>query len=151
MKGREKCEFLRSIRKDIADKNGIKYDPKPCTHEGDCLGVCPACEHEAEYIMDELRKMKVDGKDIDVTTERLLALERDINTREVDNEEEVLMGEPIFDDNEVEDGEDNVLMGDVAAPDYFDKEAYVEPPLMGDVVMPNDWEEEDNKEEEMIT
>ena len=54
--GKRKCEALKNIRKQVADANGIKYDPTPCTHKGDCLGTCPKCEAEVKYIENELRK-----------------------------------------------------------------------------------------------
>ena len=67
MDGKEKCEFLRTFRKKIAEDNGIVLEQKDCTHEGDCLGTCPMCDAEAAFLMDELKKkevihIKADGK-----------------------------------------------------------------------------------------
>lgn len=50
------CETLRSIRKQVADANGIPYKPHVCTYEGPCSGSCPLCEAEAKYIETELEK-----------------------------------------------------------------------------------------------
>ncbi|MBR4714134.1 MAG: hypothetical protein IKP27_10715 [Paludibacteraceae bacterium] len=50
------CKTLRSIRKQIADANGIPYKPHVCTYEGPCSGSCPLCEAEARYIETELEK-----------------------------------------------------------------------------------------------
>lgn len=44
---RATCETLKSIRKQIADANGIAYEPNICTYEGPCMGICPVCEAEA--------------------------------------------------------------------------------------------------------
>ena len=49
-KGKKTCEVLRAVRKRVADLNGIQYVPVECTHEGDCIGTCPACERERQYV-----------------------------------------------------------------------------------------------------
>lgn len=59
--GKKKCEFLKSVRKRIADTNNIPYSPKQCTHEGECKGTCPACESEARYIEKQLDIRRLTG------------------------------------------------------------------------------------------
>ena len=44
MKGKDKCELLRSIRQSIAELNGIQYSPKECDHDECTIGTCPLCE-----------------------------------------------------------------------------------------------------------
>lgn len=61
MKGKEKCELLKSIRRDIAEKNGIKLEIPECTHKGDCLGSCPRCEAEVKYLERQLDARKKRG------------------------------------------------------------------------------------------
>ena len=53
-RGKSICEYLKSIRKQIAKANGIDYSPIQCTHKGDCAGTCPACEQEREYLEHQL-------------------------------------------------------------------------------------------------
>ena len=53
-RGKSICEYLKSIRKQIAKANGIDYSPMQCTHKGDCAGTCPACEQEREYLEHQL-------------------------------------------------------------------------------------------------
>ena len=53
-RGKSICEYLKSIRKQIAKANGIDYSPIHCTHKGDCAGTCPACEQEREYLERQL-------------------------------------------------------------------------------------------------
>ena len=53
-KGKKTCEVLRAVRKRVADLNGIQYVPVECTHEGDCIGTCPACERERQYVEEQL-------------------------------------------------------------------------------------------------
>ncbi len=48
------CETLKTIRKQVADANGIVYTPAKCDFEGVCTGTCPACESEREYIENQL-------------------------------------------------------------------------------------------------
>ena len=65
MKGKEICEELKRIRKEIARRNDIDYTPAECTNEEDCAGVCPTCEREAAFIIDELMKRDAAGLPID--------------------------------------------------------------------------------------
>ena len=60
-KGRSTCKLLKDIRQQIADANGISYQPKECHHEGDCAGTCPACEEEIRYLERELKARKGNG------------------------------------------------------------------------------------------
>ena len=60
-KGKSTCKLLKDIRQQIADANGISYQPKECQHKGDCAGTCPACEEEIRYLERELRARKGNG------------------------------------------------------------------------------------------
>ena len=60
-KGRSTCKLLKSIRQQIADANGISYQPKECHHKGDCAGTCSACEAEIRYLERELKARKGNG------------------------------------------------------------------------------------------
>ena len=60
-KGKSTCKLLKSIRQQIADANGISYQPKECHHKGDCAGTCPACEEEIRYLERELKVRKGNG------------------------------------------------------------------------------------------
>ena len=61
VKGRSTCKLLKDIRQQIADANGISYQPKECHHKGDCAGTCPACEEEIRYLERELKARKGNG------------------------------------------------------------------------------------------
>ena len=61
VKGKSTCKLLKSIRQQIADANGISYQPKECHHKGDCTGTCPACEEEIRYLERELKARKGNG------------------------------------------------------------------------------------------
>ena len=60
-KGKSTCKLLKDIRQQIADANGISYQPKECQHKGDCAGTCPACEEEIRYLERELKVRKCNG------------------------------------------------------------------------------------------
>ena len=60
-KGKSTCKLLKDIRQQIADANGISYQPKECHHKGDCAGTCPACEEEIRYLEHELKARKGNG------------------------------------------------------------------------------------------
>ena len=64
--GKTTCNQLKAIRKQIADANGIAYEPHECTFEGECRGTCPACEGEMRYIERELQRRQSLGKKIAV-------------------------------------------------------------------------------------
>ena len=60
-KGKSTCKLLKDVRQQIADANGISYQPKECHHKGDCAGTCPACEEEIRYLERELKARKGNG------------------------------------------------------------------------------------------
>ena len=55
-KEKEKCNFLKKIRKDIAKKLGIDLKQKECTFDGECSGTCPACQMEEKILNEQLLK-----------------------------------------------------------------------------------------------
>ena len=61
VKGKSTCKLLKDIRQQIADANGISYQPKEGHHKGDCAGTCPACEEEIRYLERELKARKGNG------------------------------------------------------------------------------------------
>lgn len=108
MTGKEKCELLKTIRRKIAEMNGIDYYPEPCLHEGDCPGFCPHCDQEAAYLMAELKKKEAAGSPIRIDASSIGEFESLINTsveeeqvetavlgmEEMLPEREVLLGKP---------------------------------------------------------
>lgn len=66
MKGKEKCYLLNELRQKIADENNIDFNIEKCTFEGECLGTCPKCEAELEFLENELNKKQRSGKKINI-------------------------------------------------------------------------------------
>lgn len=93
MAGKDKCEFLKGIRKRMAEANGIPYEPRECTFEGDCIGTCPYCEKEAAEI---LSKLKEKGENIIKTdTETIATFEEN---KKMSDDYEVYAGSLVNDD-----------------------------------------------------
>ena len=124
MKGKEKCEKLKSIRKIIAERNGIDYTPADCNHEGECKGVCPACDRETEYVMGEIQKRLEKGLPVDMDIDMLEQLEEEDEELSITDENiEIDTTKGIIPDEEYLMGESQpveyFLQGDIAAPDDF--------------------------------
>ena len=65
-RGRNICNTLKAIRKQIADANGINYSPEECHFKGECKGTCPKCEQDVRDLEYELRLREMAGKAIKV-------------------------------------------------------------------------------------
>ncbi len=65
-RGRNICNTLKAIRKQIADANGIEYSPEECHFKGECKGTCPKCEQDVRDLEYELRLREMAGKAIKV-------------------------------------------------------------------------------------
>ena len=63
--GKEKCEILRRIRQDVAERYGLQYTPSECKHQGDCAGTCPKCDAELEDLQRQLESRGI--SDINLT------------------------------------------------------------------------------------
>lgn len=61
MNGKQKCNILKNIRRDIAKANGIPLNIPECTHTGDCPGTCPRCEAEVRFLERGLEARKKRG------------------------------------------------------------------------------------------
>ena len=55
--GKALCEYLRSVRKEIAKANGIDLKTEECTYNGPCAGTCPRCDEEIWHLNAELGKI----------------------------------------------------------------------------------------------
>ena len=65
-RGKSICNVLKTIRKQVAEANEIKYEPRECHHQGECRGTCPACEAEIRYIERQLDIRKQLGKAVTI-------------------------------------------------------------------------------------
>jgi hypothetical protein len=63
-KGKDKCDFLRNIRRQVADQYGLRYEPRECHHEGDCPGTCPVCDAELRDLQRQLTERGIENIDV---------------------------------------------------------------------------------------
>lgn len=61
MTGKEKCEVLKKIRRDVAAANDIPLEQPECPHKGECTGTCPRCEAEVKSLENALADRKKRG------------------------------------------------------------------------------------------
>ncbi len=61
-RGKNICNELKKVRRRIAEENGIPLEVKECTYKGECLGTCPRCEAEVQYLERELVRRLSLGK-----------------------------------------------------------------------------------------
>lgn len=47
---KDKCKYLKAIRKKICEEKNIPLEIKECDFEGRCVGTCPQCEYELDFI-----------------------------------------------------------------------------------------------------
>lgn len=139
MKGKELCEFLKSIRQKIADANGIPYTTRECTHKGDCPGTCPLCDAELDDLQQKIDAMVEEGKKVNLNVL-------------TDEEKQVFFSQVDLPLDE-EDGE-HILMGDVAPADEWEDDevevtmgmpAMPREPLAGIPALPDDVDPVPNK------
>ena len=61
--GKNICNELKTIRRRIAEENGIPLEIPECTYNGPCRGTCPQCEAEVRFLetalADRIRLGKV--------------------------------------------------------------------------------------------
>lgn len=118
MTGKEKCNFLKEIRKNIAEHNGIKYEPRECDEDVCNSGTCSLCEQEAEQLLSALREKEAAGSPIRIDVESIegfgyLATE----PFEYDGPDMPLSGVPARDTDEMSDPEEEEMeMGQVISP-----------------------------------
>jgi hypothetical protein len=63
-KGKDKCEFLRNIRRQVANKYGLRYEPQECHHDGDCPGTCPVCDAELCDLQRQFKERGIENIDV---------------------------------------------------------------------------------------
>lgn len=84
-RGRNICNTLKAIRKQIADANEIEYSPEECHFKGECKGTCPKCEQDVRYLEQELRLKQIAGKVIKNLSQKGVLL---VQGHIIDNDDE---------------------------------------------------------------
>lgn len=63
-RGKQTCRILKEIRRQIAEANDIELVISECRYKGECLGTCPKCEAEVQYLEQQLNERRLSGKAI---------------------------------------------------------------------------------------
>lgn len=66
MTGKQTCDTLKKIRRDIVEYNNFDIQISDCPHGNDvkCPGTCPKCEAEANALERAINKRKKLGKKV---------------------------------------------------------------------------------------
>lgn len=62
--GKRKCMELRKIRTHFAEVNGIPFYSTECLKNEECIGTCPKCDEEIEYLNYQIKKIEAEGKHV---------------------------------------------------------------------------------------
>src|SRR5574344_1714439 len=65
MNGKDVCEMLKTVRRQIAEKYGLHYEPTECNHQGNCSGTCPHCDAELKDLENQLEAIGISKVEID--------------------------------------------------------------------------------------
>ena len=128
VKGKSTCKTLKAIRRQIAEANDIKYEPRECHYEGPCLGTCPACEAEVRYLEQQLGLRRQLGRAVSVigVSVGLLSACTSAGTKAVTEKPEALRGDVDYHEPEARcDSEHVMVVGKVAVPEEPDTASFV--------------------------
>ena len=124
VKGKSTCKTLKAIRRQIAEANDIKYEPRECHYEGPCLGTCPACEAEVRYLEQQLGLRRQLGRAVSLigVSAGLLSACTQSSTKVITNKPELTEGDVEYADTTTE----RMVVGKVAVPEETDTASFVE-------------------------
>lgn len=123
MTGKEKCELLKAMRREIAEANGIVYLTSECTFQGNCPGYCPKCDAEARYLDSELNRLAKEGKEIKVSNIAYNEFLESINASSTDIDIED--GNKLMVEGQMESMKDKVLNMSVGDLDFEEQTVIV--------------------------
>lgn len=125
VKGKTTCKTLKAIRRQIAEANDIKYEPRECHYDGPCLGTCPACEAEVRYLEQQLGLRRQLGRAVSLigVSAGLLSACTSAGTKAVT--EKPNGAESNIEVEEPAAGCDSMVVGKVAVPEEPDTASFV--------------------------
>lgn len=125
VKGKSTCKTLKAIRRQIAEANDIKYEPRECHYDGPCLGTCPACEAEVRYLEQQLGLRRQLGRAVSLigVSAGLLSACTSAGTKAVT--EKPNGAESNIEVEEPAAGCDSMVVGKVAVPEEPDTACFV--------------------------
>ncbi len=112
MTHREKCEQLKALRKEMADKVGVDLHQTVCTYQGECSGTCPKCAKEESILNKVLLSGKLALAGLAIGATALTGCGTN-NLDEADNPRDELLKRRSDRDEKRDSCDDEVLAGDV--------------------------------------
>lgn len=55
--GKNVCETLKNMRRELAKANGIEFKTVECSSTGPCAGTCESCDNEIRYLNEMMHKI----------------------------------------------------------------------------------------------
>lgn len=115
MKGKDKCELLKSIRRQVAERYGLEYYPRECQHDGDCAGTCPRCDAELRDLQRQLKEKGINDIELNEEIKDLLDAV-DEQPQDADNIH-ILQGDVVSPEQEELEGDIQITEGMPAPPE----------------------------------
>ncbi len=154
MYGKKVCNFLRSIRKKIADDNQIPLNTEDCTYEGECSGTCPRCEGELRYLEQQLEDRRSLGNQVTVTPITVGAAVPAGSTAPAENASEprapgpfppspIVPGVVLAPEFIVSDSPEPIMEGRVMLPEFMDSDIPEPPSPIDPGVLPESMDSSD--------
>ena len=69
--GKEICNSLKKLRKEIANSNGLVISSEDCNYQGPCLGTCPRCDSELATISQYLSILEKNNIPIHIKSNKI--------------------------------------------------------------------------------
>ena len=73
MISKERCNCLKRLRKNIAELNGVDFEPMECDVEVCNCSSCSLCDQETEQLLAALRNKEASGSSIRIDVESIEA------------------------------------------------------------------------------
>ena len=126
VKGKSTCKTLKAIRRQIAEANDIKYEPRECHYDGPCSGTCPACEAEVRYLERQLDLRRQLGRAVSLIgiSAGLLSACVQQGSKAVTEKPNKTAGDVEY--HEPATGCDSMVVGKVAVPEEPDTASFID-------------------------
>lgn len=142
MNGKDKCELLKAIRRQIAEQYGLEYNPTECHHKGECAGTCPRCDAELKDLQLQLEEKGI--RDIDLNETMRDKVDKFIQPSVRDEEDiQIIQG-----DMRPPEGTLRLQGMPVPPEDRLPAGIPVVPPEIGGFVIDDDDRDDDNNDDE---
>lgn len=92
LNGKQVCEKLKQMRKQLAEANGIKMKFVDCPSTGPCAGTCERCDMEVRQLQEELLKIREEDRKYPQIEIGFKTIKNELL---YDDTSDILMGDPL--------------------------------------------------------